>query len=147
MEVHSKANILVVDDEELIRDVVCLMLKTLGYEPTSALHAFEALNLIQSVDGFQLVLTDINMPAIDGWEFARRVKELKPCLPIVALTGDSPSDVLHRLKSSGISHALFKPIEMSDLKGALASILESPEDGSAIECSYTRNGDLSFKTI
>jgi len=129
MEVHSKANILVVDDEELIRDVVCLMLKTLGYEPTSALHAFEALNLIQSVDGFQLVLTDINMPIINGWQFALRVKALKPCLPIVALTGESPDGILPRLTGSGISHALFKPIEMNDLKGALASILESPEDG------------------
>ena len=147
MEVHSKANILVVDDEELIRDVVCLMLKTLGYEPTSALHAFEALNLIQSVDGFQLVLTDINMPAIDGWEFARRVKELKPCLPIVALTGDSPSDVLRRLKSSGISHALFKPIKMNLLGDALTSILESTTDTYAIECVASGDKDLSFKYI
>ena len=67
---HSKTSILVVDDEELIRGLVCLMLKNLGYEPTSSRHAIEALDLIQSVDGFQLVLTDINMPQMNGWELA-----------------------------------------------------------------------------
>ena len=123
MLMHSKASILVVDDEEFIRNLVCLMLSKLGYEPTSARHAVEALNFIKYDDGFQLVLTDINMPQIDGWEFARRVKALKPSLPIVAFTGGSPDGILPRLEGSGISHALFKPIKMDLLGDALSSIL------------------------
>jgi CheY-like chemotaxis protein len=147
MLTQSKTSILVVDDEELIRDVVCLMIESLGYEPTSARHAIEALSLIQMMDGFQLVLTDINMPIIDGWEFARRLRELKPCLPIVACTGESPNNIFPRLKGSGICHALFKPVKMNLLGDALASILETPGDGYAIDCLETRNEDLGFKTI
>lgn len=145
MRMHSKTNILVVDDEELIRDLVCLMLKSLGYAPTSARHAIEALKLIKSVDGFQLVLTDINMPIIDGWEFARRLRELEPCLPIVALTGESPTTIFPRLNGSGICHALFKPVKMNLLGDTLASLLETPGDGCAIECLDTPNEDRSLK--
>ncbi|WP_372683650.1 response regulator, partial [Desulfosarcina sp.] len=125
MKMNSKASILVVDDEAFIRNLVCLMLSKIGYATTSARDAIEALEFIQSVNGFQLVLTDINMPIIDGWAFALRVKALQPGLPIVALTGESPDRILPRLKGSGISHALFKPITLNLLEEALSSILDS----------------------
>ena len=147
MVMHLKASILVVDDEELIRNLVCLMLSKLGYKPTSARHAIEALKCIKHDDGFQLVLTDINMPIINGWQFALRVKALKPSLPIVALTGESPDGILPRLTGSGISHALFKPIQMHSLGDALSSILESTTDTYTIDCVASGDKELSFKYI
>lgn len=145
MAIDTKASILVVDDEELIRDLVCLMLSKLGYQPTPAQNAVEALNCIQLDDGIQLVLTDINMPKINGWQFALQVKALRPRLPIVALTGESPDGILPRLKGSGITHALFKPLKMKLLGDALSSILKSQGDFYAIERLDCGNEDLSFK--
>jgi CheY-like chemotaxis protein len=131
MAMHKKASILVVDDEELIRNLVCLMLSKLNYRAVSARNASEALTCLANGYGIDLVLTDINMPIIDGWELAIRIKALKPCVPIVALTGESPSNIFPRLKGSGINHALFKPLKMDVLRDALSSILKFPRDDKA----------------
>jgi len=123
MAMKTKASILVVDDEELIRDLVCLMLSKLKYRTVSARNASEALTCLANGYCIDLVLTDINMPNIDGWELALRINALKPCVPIVALTGESPNVILPRLKGSGIRHALFKPFKIDALGKALSSIL------------------------
>ena len=123
MAMQTKASILVVDDEELIRNLVCLMLSKLKYRTVSARNASEALTCLAKGYAIGLVLTDINMPNIDGWELALRINALKPCVPIVALTGESPSNILPRLEGSGIRHALFKPVKMDALGKALSSIL------------------------
>ncbi len=125
MVVNSKANILVVDDDELIRNIVCLLLSSLGYRPTPAQDATEAIDCMKNNNSFQLVLTDINMPQIDGWELALHIKELKPDMPVVALTGEAPNEILPKLPGSGIDHALFKPIKLEVLRDAMSSILQS----------------------
>ncbi len=76
-------------------------------------------------DSFQLVLTDINMSQIDGWELALHIKDLKPEVPVVALTGEAPNEILPKLPGSGIDHALFKPIKLEVLRDAMSSILQS----------------------
>lgn len=131
MAMKTKASILVVDDEEFIRDLICEMLSKLNYRTVSARNASEALTCFANGYCIDLVLTDINMPNIDGWELALRINALKPCVPIVALTGESPRNILPRLKGSGIRHALFKPLKMDVLRDALSSILESPGDDYA----------------
>lgn len=125
MVMNSKANILVVDDNELIREMVCLLLSSLGYLPTPAQDATEAIDCMKYNNSFQLVLTDINMPRIDGWELALSIKDLKPGVPVVALTGEAPNEILPKLPGSGIDHALFKPITLEVLGDAMSSILQS----------------------
>jgi CheY-like chemotaxis protein len=147
MAMHKKASILVVDDEELIRNLVCLMLSKLNYRAVSARNASEALTCLANGYGIDLVLTDINMPIIDGWELAIRIKALKPCVPIVALTGESPSNIFPRLKGSGINHALFKPLKMDVLRDALSSILKFPRDDYVIECLGSTNDSLRTQNI
>ena len=99
------------------------MLSKLKYRTVSARNASEALTCLANGNAIGLVLTDINMPNIDGWELALRINALKPSVPIVALTGESPSNILPRLKGSGIRHVLFKPVKMDALGKALSSIL------------------------
>ena len=127
IEMKSKVSILVVDDERLVRDLVCMMLSSLGYEATTARSAVDALRRIEDEGEFQLVLTDIHMSQIDGWELARRIKALQPYLPIVALTGEPSFLILPKLAGSAISHALFKPVRMDSLRDAIAGILESEQ--------------------
>ena len=124
METISKARILVVDDDVVTLKVVSQMLKSLGYEATAAQDGAKALNLMITHDGFQLVLTDINMPKMDGWELARRIKAINAFIPIVALTGEIPNLILPQLNASGISHALFKPLNIYQLKETLALVLD-----------------------
>jgi CheY-like chemotaxis protein len=147
MAMRAKASILVVDDEESIRNLVCLMLSKLNYRTISAQDASEALTYVKNGYEIKLVLTDINMPKIDGWELAFRIKALQPCVPIVALTGISPSNILPKLKGSGFSHALFKPIKMDVLSDAIANILESPGDNHATKCLDSADEGLRIQYI
>ena len=125
MVMNTKEDILVVDDDELIRKIVCLLLSTLGYHPTPAQDAIEAIDCMKNNDSFQLVLTDINMPQMDGWQLARHIKDLKPDMPIVALTGEAPDVIFPKLPGSGIDHALFQPIKFEILRDAMSSIMQS----------------------
>ena len=51
------------------------------------------------------------MPHMDGWQLAVRIKAMKPCMPIIALTGDSPDNIIPHLTQSAMCHALFKPLK------------------------------------
>jgi len=125
MVINSKVNILVVDDNEMIRELVCLLLSSLGYHPTPAQDAIEAIDCMKNNDSFQLVLTDINMPKMDGWQLARHIKDLKPDMPIFALTGETPDVILPKIAGSGIDHALFKPIKLEVLRDAMSKSIQS----------------------
>ena len=69
------------------------MLSRLGYMTISAQDGTEALDCMKNNDSIHLVLTDINMPQMDGWELALHIKELKPDIPIVVLTGEAPDAI------------------------------------------------------
>ena len=125
MAFNPKAGILVVDDNELIRNIVCFMLSRLGYMTISAHDGTEALDCMKNNDSIHLVLTDINMPQMDGWRLALHIKELKPDMPIVALTGEAPDAIIPKLLDSGIHQALFKPLKLEVLRDAVSSILQS----------------------
>lgn len=123
MSTNKKVRILVVDDSKVVLKVVCQLLTRMGYETKAAENGVEALSLMKTDNGFKLVLTDINMPQMDGWELAIRIKSLKPSLPIIALTGEDPNSIIPRLNGSGISHALFKPFNIDLLNDAVENIL------------------------
>ncbi len=111
-----KRHVLVVDDEKSTLALVCQLLEKLGHHTTPAHGGEEALNSLANEVGIDVVLTDINMPVMDGWELAERIKATHPNLPIIAMTGESPGMVMPRLKNKGISGALFKPFKMNQLK-------------------------------
>lgn len=121
----TKIRILVVDDSKIVLMSVCRLLTRLGYETIAAQDGSEALRMIKTNDGVNLVLTDINMPLIDGWELALRIKAIKPDIPIIALTGEHPNKILPKLSGSGISQALFKPFTLDHLNNAMAYIFGS----------------------
>jgi two-component system, NarL family, capsular synthesis sensor histidine kinase RcsC len=125
MPKNKNDRILVVDDNNVALNIVCKMLASLGYETIAAENGVEALRMMESVNGFKLVLTDINMPQMDGWNLASRIKLLKPDIPIIAITGEDPNSILPRLHGSGISHALFKPFKVDLLNDAMESILRT----------------------
>ncbi len=77
--------ILIVDDEAGMQRLLSRVLEREGYAPTPVGSAKEALELI-SADSFDLVLTDIQMPEMNGLELLREVKEFDPSLPVLVMT-------------------------------------------------------------
>src|SRR5437899_2180522 len=78
--------ILVVDDEEAIREIVASMLRSARYECRQAASGLEALALLNSGEEFELMLSDLMMPEMDGSTLLERIKERYPDLPVVMVT-------------------------------------------------------------
>lgn len=121
MEHISK--VLVVDDDSLSLELFCQMLTALGFEPIPAQDGATALRKLANAGPFRFVLTDINMPGIDGWELASRIKSTHPRLPIAAITGEPRETMMGRMSVNGISHALYKPFGLDRLRRSIDGIL------------------------
>lgn len=85
--------VLLVNDYDIIRDVVEEMLKDLGYKVVLMKDGSEVLSIFNDGDGIQIVVTDILMPEMDGWELAHRIKAIKPTIPFITRTGVGPDEV------------------------------------------------------
>jgi two-component system cell cycle sensor histidine kinase/response regulator CckA len=86
--------VLVVDDEPAIRTLVRKCLLHSGYAVTEAEDGAEALRVFGGNESFDLVLSDLVMPHVDGWELARRLRETRPDLPLLFMSGhvdDAPN--------------------------------------------------------
>jgi DNA-binding response OmpR family regulator len=105
--------VLVVEDDDGIRDLVDIVLSTAGYEVLTAPNGAAALQLVGQTR-LDLVLLDMRMPVMDGWEFARRYRERpEPAAPILVLT--AARDAAARAAEIDANGYLGKPFEMQEL--------------------------------
>src|SRR5580658_6194265 len=79
--------VLVVDDEPLVLDVTASMLEDLGCEVVTAANAREALQKLSTDQRIEILVTDINMPGMDGYELATRAKRIREQLKVIVLSG------------------------------------------------------------
>lgn len=79
--------VLVVDDDSLVLTSTCLLLEDLGHRVITAVAGADALNVLDSEPGIDLVITDMAMPNMDGAELAQAIRNRKPNLPIILATG------------------------------------------------------------
>ena len=107
---------LVVDDEDSVRGVCAAMLESLGYDVETARDGEEALRLLEADAAFELVLSDVVMPGISGWELAERTSALHPATPFVCMSGYPGED--GRTPSGGAG-LLQKPFTLAELCAAL----------------------------
>jgi CheY-like chemotaxis protein len=114
--------ILVADDNRMVLTTVCHMLTALEYDVQEANHGLEALMRFER-EKFDLVLTDIQMPYMDGWELTRRVKSLVPGVHVIAMTGMAPEEIPVALGKSSPDSILFKPLKIADLQDAMSIAL------------------------
>ncbi|MFC1494204.1 response regulator [Thermodesulfobacteriota bacterium] len=117
--------ILLADDNNAIRAVVAELLEFLGYEVALAINGIEALAVFIE-NSFDLVLTDFEMPAMDGLSLAGHIKGRSPGTPVILLTGSDREAVLRKVERGPVDSVIFKPFKMEDLQravqGALANI-------------------------
>ena len=118
----EKNRILVVDDEAALRTVLSTQLKGQGYSVSTAGDGDIAIELLRSQD-FDLILLDLKMPNVDGFEVLSYVKEKHPTTKVIVLTGFS--DLKNALDSKGFGADYFvgKPYEFSDLLSDIQRVL------------------------
>jgi CheY-like chemotaxis protein len=123
---ENKETILVVDDAEPIRKMVCSMLRGSGYSVKEAADGAQALGMIeQQRESIHLVLTDVIMPEMTGAELARHLSRVCPQLPIIFMSGYSEDPVVRSVESLG-SAFLPKPFTASALVEKVRQTLDRP---------------------
>jgi DNA-binding response OmpR family regulator len=111
--VTQAARVLVVEDDDSIRDLVDIVLTSAGYEVLTASDGAAALQVAGAVRP-DLVLLDMRMPVMDGWEFARRYRAgPEPHAPIVVVT--AARDAAQRASEIDANGYLGKPFDMGEL--------------------------------
>ena len=121
----SQERILVVDDEEPIREVVCSMLGASGYRCTAAANGNAALAVLASGEEFELMLSDMMMAEMRGDILLERVKEQFPDMPVIMVT--AVNDISEALKAirNGAYDYLLKPFERDQLLNTVKRALEN----------------------
>src|SRR5499433_3934818 len=116
--------ILVVDDEEAIREIVSSMLHNAGYETRQASSGVEALSVINSGESFDLMLSDLMMPEMDGIALLERAKEKYPDMPVIMVTAVHDISVALAAIRNGAYDYLLKPFEREQLLAMVRRALE-----------------------
>jgi len=121
--VKSAGGILVVDDDPDLREFLRLVLTSMGFEVTSAANGREALDDMDGHDP-DLILLDMKMPVMDGWEFCRALEGRDARPPIVVLT--AAPDPAGRAAEVHAEGWLGKPFEIADLEAIVRRFAKSP---------------------
>src|SRR3954471_16122416 len=121
----SPDRILVVDDEEPIREIVCAMLQSSGYRCTQAGSGVEALAILNSGDEFELMLSDLMMAELDGIGLLEKTKERYPDMPVVMVTAVHDVSVALAAIRNGAYDYLLKPFERDQLLAMVRRALEN----------------------
>jgi two-component system cell cycle response regulator CpdR len=120
------ARILIVDDEEPLRGFVTRGLQLDGHEVTAAADGLEALELLTSPGAvFDLLLTDIRMPMMDGIELALAVARERPGLPVLLMTGYADQRERARNLDLLVKDVLTKPFSLASLRSLVQNTLVS----------------------
>ncbi len=108
--------VLVVDDSNSIRDMVSFTLKSAGYDTVEACDGQEGLTKAQT-SSFDLVISDVNMPIMDGITLCQELRKLASFrfIPILMLTTESSTDMKQRGKAAGATGWLVKPFNPDKL--------------------------------
>ena len=114
MKEDGDKKILIVDDERAIRDILSDTLIHWGYQVTVAGSGIEALDLFLK-RSFDLVLTDLSMPGIDGLTLAMHVKDKSPDTAVGLMTAQDTEGIMEELEHSCVDFVLFKPFRLEDL--------------------------------
>ncbi|MBZ0155715.1 MAG: hybrid sensor histidine kinase/response regulator [Alphaproteobacteria bacterium] len=123
--VSSEVKVLVVDDDSFVRDMLAMILGTGGYDVTTAGNGADALSRYSREPGIGLVISDMNMPEMNGLELIRNLRGAEDDVPIVILTGNNEISVAVEALNSGASDYLLKDENIQDtLLLSAAKVLE-----------------------
>jgi len=143
--------ILVAEDNETNRNVICMQLAQLGYVAEMAENGLQALDMWRK-EGYGMLLTDCHMPEMDGYDLVRAIRleeEGKSHIPIIAITADALKGTAEKCLAAGMDDYLTKPIQLEDFARAISNwmpvsnsdetdrsdVAEAPERGEAVDAT------------
>lgn len=128
--------VLVVDDEQTIREATRRLLESHGYRVLTASNGQEALSLVLlHRDSLRLVLTDVMMPVMGGVALARTLQTLDTGIPVVATSGLDEDNKRQELAAVGVREVLAKPCAAEELMAAIRAALQGAEAGRLHGCA------------
>ena len=116
--------VLVVEDEERVRESSRKILESLGYRVLTAEDGREALEIYRSAERVDLLLTDMVMPEMGGKELIQELRKVHPHLKAVAMTGYTLEEDLRELKEEGRLEVVYKPLDMNTLARVVRRALD-----------------------
>jgi DNA-binding NtrC family response regulator len=120
------SRILVIDDENVIRELMREILERAGYETVGAETPERALALLEEQD-VAVVVSDIVMPGLSGLDLLVEVRARRPSLPVILVTGAGTDDNLSEASARGAHGLVIKPFTHAELQSAVAAALEQPQ--------------------
>ncbi|MBM3563296.1 MAG: response regulator [Alphaproteobacteria bacterium] len=118
--------ILLVEDNEMNRDMLSRRLRRNGYEVVIAIDGLQGVEMAAS-EAPDLILMDMSLPVIDGWEAARRVRQNEATrkIPVIALTAHAMAGDREKAIEAGCDDYDTKPVEITRLLGKITALIES----------------------
>jgi len=110
--------ILLVEDNEMNRDMLSRRLERKGYQVVMAVDGEQAVAMAQS-ENPALILMDMSLPVLDGWEATRRIKATNQSVPIIALTAHAMAADAEKARECGCDDYDTKPVELERLLGKM----------------------------
>ena len=120
---RARSTVLVVDDEEAIRELMVSALQSKQRNILTAGSGEEALEIVKRTDVVDLVLLDLSMPGLNGVETFRELHALRPGLPVVIVTGYPDSDLMARALMVGPFTMISKPVDISQIQKTVDRIV------------------------
>ena len=118
--------VLVVDDCDDIRGIICMLVRSRGYRVVEAVNGMEAVELASRVKP-QLILMDLGMPVLDGYEATRQIRGRRETrdVPVVAVSGFCDALNRHKALDAGCVECVCKPVDFGVLDGVLRRYLSA----------------------
>ncbi|MFQ5444709.1 MAG: response regulator [Nitrospinales bacterium] len=126
-----KGRILVVDDEDDVREVLRLHLEGAGYNILEAENGEVAINVLRSEDNMVnvgLILCDIRMPKVNGVECVEFLRKEAPGIPVVVVTGYPDTEMATSFLKKGVKDYLVKPVEKEKLLDVVGRLVAAGKD-------------------
>jgi PAS domain S-box-containing protein len=121
---RKEARILVIDDEESVRSVLSRILTQVKYQVNVAKDGEEGIRLFNEKE-FDIVLTDLGMPGMSGWDVCRAIKKMNPRTPVGIITGWGMEIGEEKMKEVELDFLISKPFDSNQILNTVAKTMES----------------------
>lgn len=144
LEKNKEHKILLVDDSLVIRKQMQTLLENMFFKVTAVAHGEEALGILNTLDGFTLVLTNYNMPVMNGLELTKEIRKIKTKkeLSIIALSSDKEDETIALFLKNGANDYIKKPFSKEEFSCRINNSVEALENIQAIDHYEMRFDDL-----
>ena len=136
-------HVLIVEDDIRVAELIGRVMQENSYRATITYNGQEALELVHTID-FDLIITDIILPKLNGVDFCRQVRIIKPHIPIIMLTALGTTN--HKVEGldAGADDYMVKPFEMKELLARVRAVLKRSERVNTPEESVLSYADLKL---